>query len=795
MTELPVLTCATPPFPAASILGYPRIGRRRELKKAVEAYWAGTIDAAALDAAAKEIQLGTGQAPAGPGPDRSGRHPRQLLLLRPGARHQRHGRRRAGPLRRLLRRRRPARPRRLLRHGPRHPGRRAAGDDQVVRHQLPLPGAGTRPRHRLRRDLGKQIVERVRRGPRPRASTARPVSSARSPSCCCQGRAPTRRPTSAARPASTGVLPVYAGGARRICGRPAPSGSSSTNPRSWARTARPPSPGRRRPRLPRARRRSPTARGCSFASYCALGGRSPVLATTAIDGLALTSSPGRAANLATSRPPAACPARRLVAGVVDGRNVWINDLAASAATLADAARPRRRGRVAPSSSLLHVPHDVDDGTRHRPAARPLAGLRPPEDRRGRDPRRACCPGTGTIAANRRQPRRPGLPRHRLPRRDPASAAPRSGTAPRPSPTPTSAAPRTGREARAGPARLLRCRRCRRPPSARSRRPASSAPPAPRPRAGRSTPSGTNSASKAEIRDVDRASRRELGLDVLVHGEPERNDMVQYFAEQLDGFVATAARLGPVLRLPLRPPADPVRATSPAPRPMTVRWTPYAQSLTDRPVKGMLTGPVTMLAWSFVRDDQPLGDTAARWPSPCATRSPTWRPPGIRSSRSTSPRCASCCRCARPTRPPTWTGPSRRSGSPPRGVRARHPDPHAPVLLGVRRHHRRHRRPRRRRHHHRGRPLPHGGRRATSPTPTASAARSGPGVYDIHSPRVPGDAGSHRLLSSAVARPARQLWVNPDCGLKTRGYAETEESLRNLVTATKTVRAGLLEAAK
>ena len=74
---------------------------------------------------------------------------------------------------------------------------------------------------------------------------------------------------------------------------------------------------------------------------------------------------------------------------------------------------------------------------------------------------------------------------------------------------------------------------------------------------------------------------------------------------------------------------------------------------------------------------------------------------------------------------------------------------------------------------------------------------GPGVYDIHSPRVPGDAGGRPSCSAPPSRPSRadQLWVNPDCGLKTRGYAETEESLRNLVTATRTVRAELLSAAK
>ncbi|MFZ3268082.1 MAG: 5-methyltetrahydropteroyltriglutamate--homocysteine S-methyltransferase, partial [Mycobacterium sp.] len=113
--------------------------------------------------------------------------------------------------------------------------------------------------------------------------------------------------------------------------------------------------------------------------------------------------------------------------------------------------------------------------------------------------------------------------------------------------------------------------------------------------------------QAEVADVIKL-QEQLGLDVLVHGEPERNDMVQYFAEQLDGFFAT--KNGWVQSYGsrcVRPPVlfgDVTRQ-----HPMTVEWAKYAQSLTDKPVKGMLTGPVTILAWSFVRDDQPLADTA------------------------------------------------------------------------------------------------------------------------------------------------------------------------------------------
>src|SRR5690606_32327982 len=133
----------------------------------------------------------------------------------------------------------------------------------------------------------------------------------------------------------------------------------------------------------------------------------------------------------------------------------------------------------------------------------------------------------------------------------------------------------------------------------------------------------------------------IGLDVLVHGEAERNDMVEYFGEQLEGFACTAN--GWVQSYGSRCVKPPIiYADVSRPRPMTVAWTSHAQSLTDRPMKGMLTGPVTLLHWSVVRDDQPRSDTCRRLAAPippprsiptCATRnsttsstpSPRWTP--------------------------------------------------------------------------------------------------------------------------------------------------------------------------
>jgi len=136
----------------------------------------------------------------------------------------------------------------------------------------------------------------------------------------------------------------------------------------------------------------------------------------------------------------------------------------------------------------------------------------------------------------------------------------------------------------------------------------------------------------------------LGIDVLVHGEAERNDMVEYFGEQLDGFAFTAN--GWVQSYGSRCVKPPVIFGDVArPAPMTVEWTGYAQGLTRLPMKGMLTGPVTILQWSFVRNDSRAAPPASRLPGRSATRWPTSRRPASASCRSTSPRSAKACRCA------------------------------------------------------------------------------------------------------------------------------------------------------
>jgi 5-methyltetrahydropteroyltriglutamate--homocysteine methyltransferase len=291
--------------------------------------------------------------------------------------------------------------------------------------------------------------------------------------------------------------------------------------------------------------------------------------------------------------------------------------------------------------------------------------------------------------------------------------------------------------------------------------------------------------KAEIADVIKL-QEQLGLDVLVHGEPERNDMVQYFAEQLDGFFAT--QNGWVQSYGsrcVRPPilyGDVVRT-----HPMTVDWITYAQSLTDKPVKGMLTGPVTILAWSFVRDDQPLADTANQVALAIRDETVDLQSAGIGIIQVDEP----ALRELLPLRDADkedylrWAvGAFRLATS---GV-ADSTQIHTHLCYSEF-----------------GEVI---GAIADLDADVTSieAARShmevlddlnavgfsnsvGPGVYDIHSPRVPSsDEIATSLRAALKAVPADRLWVNPDCGLKTRNTDEVTASLSNLVAAAKEVRA-------
>ena len=280
-------------------------------------------------------------------------------------------------------------------------------------------------------------------------------------------------------------------------------------------------------------------------------------------------------------------------------------------------------------------------------------------------------------------------------------------------------------------------------------------------------------------------QEEIGLDVLVHGEPERNDMVQYFAENLDGFAVTengwVQSYGSRCTRPSLLWGDVSR-----PAPITVGWSSFTQSLTAKPVKGMLTGPVTILAWSFVRDDQPLGETANQVALALRDEITDLEAAGIKVIQVDEPALRELLPLKKKDQPSylDWSVGSFKLAT--SGV-ADKTQIHTHLCyseFGV---------------------VIDAINKLDADVTSIEAARSkmevvpdieksgfargiGPGVYDIHSPRVPSVEEVTALLETALASiPERQVWVNPDCGLKTRGYTETVESLKNVLAATRAVR--------
>jgi 5-methyltetrahydropteroyltriglutamate--homocysteine methyltransferase len=296
--------------------------------------------------------------------------------------------------------------------------------------------------------------------------------------------------------------------------------------------------------------------------------------------------------------------------------------------------------------------------------------------------------------------------------------------------------------------------------------------------------------RAEIERVIRF-QEEVGLDVLVHGEPERNDMVQYFAERMDGYAFTQnAWVQSYGSRCVRPPI--LFGDVSRPEPITLDWIEYAQSLTDRPVKGMLTGPVTMLQWSFVRDDQPLSETCEQLALAIRDEVSDLEAAGVRIIQVDEP----AIREGLPLRRDRWneylewavrcfriatSGVEDSTqiqthmcysdfGDIMEQIQAMDAD----VLLIEAARSRME--------------LLHDWER------TGYQQEIGPGVYDIHSPRVPPAEEMARLLEAAAkVLRAEQLWVNPDCGLKTRAWPETDAALRNMVDAARQAREQLVPA--
>jgi 5-methyltetrahydropteroyltriglutamate--homocysteine methyltransferase len=462
-------------------------------------------------------------------------------------------------------------------------------------------------------------------------------------------------------------------------------------------------------------------------------------------------------------------------GLVDGRNIWRADLerALAAGRKALAALGSERLLIAPSCSLLHVPLDVEGETGLDARIRPwLAFAR--QKCRELDILRTALSG-GDVAADLRE--------GRAARADRLSSA----LVRRESVQQRLAAVTSDMLCRRSPFEQRKARqqaRLRLPPL-----PTTTIGSFPQTREVRATrrrfkqglvtKEEYRAAMQGYIREAI-ARQEELGLDVLVHGEPERNDMVEYFGEQLAGFCFT--QNGWVQSYGSRCVKPPIiYGDVERLQPMTLDWIGYAQQQTERPVKGMLTGPVTMLCWSFVRDDQPRSETCRQIALAVRDEVQDLEQAGIGIIQIDE----AALREGLPLREGDWEDYLRWAVDAFRLAAAGVADETqihthmcysdfnriAEWIAGM-----------------------------DADVISIEASRSGmrllqvfesfcypndigPGVYDIHSPRVPSVAEMVELLRKAAeVIPIERLWVNPDCGLKTRAWPETLAALRNLVAA-------------
>jgi len=304
------------------------------------------------------------------------------------------------------------------------------------------------------------------------------------------------------------------------------------------------------------------------------------------------------------------------------------------------------------------------------------------------------------------------------------------------------------------------------------------------REGRLTAEQYKIAIQAEVKNAIQW-QEEVGLDVLVHGEAERNDMVEYFGELLDGYAFT--QFGWVQSYGSRCVKPPIiYGDVKRKKAMTVEWSQYAQSLTKKPMKGMLTGPVTMLCWSFVRDDQPRKDTAMQIALALRDELQDLEENGIQVIQLDEP----AFREGLPLKQSEWpeylewaVNAFKLSTCGVKDSTQVHThmcySEFNDVIESI--------------------------AAMDADVITMETSRSqmelleafkafeypneiGPGVYDIHSPRVPSESEMVALLEKAAkVIPAERLWVNPDCGLKTRGWEETQAALINMVKSAKIMR--------
>ncbi len=459
----------------------------------------------------------------------------------------------------------------------------------------------------------------------------------------------------------------------------------------------------------------------------------------------------------------------LSVGIVDGRNIWRTDAAAALATLQPLLE-RRAGQLwlAPSCSLLHVPFSLEGEDKLAPALR------------------------ARMAFASEKLAELGALKAALLGRTPATTPDAAG-APAVRSSAAATAIAAGADQRASPFGVRRVIQQQRfalpdyPTTTIGSFPQTAAIRAARAayKQGALSAADYDAAMQAEIAHAV-AAQEELGLDVLVHGEAERNDMVEYFGEQLDGYAFTAN--GWVQSYGSRCVKPPVIHADVARKgPMTVRWTAYAQSLTARAMKGMLTGPITMLQWSFVRADVPRSETALQIALAIRAEVADLEAAGIGIIQIDEP----ALREGLPLRRAKWdayldwaTRAFRIAASGAHDATQIHThmcyaefNDILPSIAAL-----------------------------DADVITIETSRSdmqlldgfgrfsypngiGPGVYDIHSPRVPATDDIERLLRKAAqVIPAANLWVNPDCGLKTRGWVETRAALANMVAAARRMRA-------
>jgi len=506
----------------------------------------------------------------------------------------------------------------------------------------------------------------------------------------------------------------------------------------------------------------------------------PLFAESGCDGIHvdLARAPEQLGAVLGKLPPNAL----LSLGVVSGRNIWRTDLDAAYSLVRRAfdALGGERLQVAPSCSLLHVPVDLAAEGSIDPEIRgwlAFASQKVAEVRALADAASSEGVPTGPLFEEARAALagRRASPRTRDPEVRKRTAAVDGAMLRRASPFERRIAKQRARFGLP----LLPTTTIGSFPQTPEIREA---------RAKRRKGSMTEEEYESFLRDQTRsciAIQEELGLDVLVHGEFERNDMVEYFGERLEGFAFTEN--GWVQSYGSRCVKPPVLFGDVSRRAaMTVDWSRFAQALTRRPVKGILTGPVTILQWSFVRDDQPRGETCVQVALALRDEVADLEAAGIAMIQVDEP----AIREGLPLRRGDRAAYLRRAVDAFRlatGGVSDETQVHTHLcysefgeimdsivemdadVLSIE-------------SSRSGMALLADFGRCRYPNEV------GPGVYDIHSPRVPSATEMEELIAKAaeVLPPAR-LWVNPDCGLKTRGWREVKESLANMVEAARRAR--------